>query len=1221
MNDAEGCRLVAYIGKPILAADLVTLPTRSIIKQSYDCRERMTPHGYLNGDGFGVGWYAPEVAAEDPTPCVFHSVKPAWNNSNLFNLSNKIITPLLFAHIRAATPGLPVSESSCHPFHHGRYMFMHNGEIAGHSKIRRFIVNGFGDVAYSFAMEHPSDSGLAFAIFLDHLEDVDKILTPDELRLTIEQVIIVIREAQDKVESTGLSLLNFVVSDGYSIVATRISHEAGNNDSPAASLYIAAGTGFVAGETPGEYRIAHGGGAKNVAIVSSEPLTDDNADWLQIPRNYVVLITEEINVLMAPIVIKGLDTWICKEKRKLSSELSKCLGRLNNRKRFGSAESITQVVSQNVSSLIADATQRQLISRLERQDSSNVHAPPRGPHRYVDFSENSLGLAEFGRDLKTAIRHGGTSKTDKRSINSYSCSNSSVLAVIICPIRKRVYSGLDSSRIHVIDLSDRSIFKSYKAHRRAVLCLSLLDDILASGSSDRDVKLWNAGTLECLAKVSCGAAVIAMHIVNDNIWVGLQDTWVRSFSISDVYRSTPEKAVSPVGSPHESTKGLGAGWRDDQSSITNKVLQTEGSHCGFVLDMVVVGRWMCSAAGDGSIKTYDYSQVGGVGDGCNWHSPHRLAGPQLFGHRGSVMALAADQRSDELYSASIDMTVKCWDIESNTCKRTLVGHKFGILSLALSPTVLYSGDLGGQIRLWCRREWQPLKTLGVNSHAIQCLFWSGSLFSGGSDAMIREWGDHKHDGTCKLPSSDERRDIQSVIHTPTESLLTALSEFIAIRSISQGVLHREECWTAAKFLRARLQSIGAAVKLATVAEGQNPVVLARLGEDKLKPTVVVYGHYDVQPAKNESWKSDPWVATSIDGYIYGRGTTDAKGPILATIFAVKDLVDENSLPVNVVFIYEGEQERSHDARVGLFEVMAANKEMFEGGVDTILISNNYWLDDQRPCLTYGMRGNINLEVTIDGPSHDLHSGMDGGVVAEPLVDLTAVLASLVDARGMVLAPGFYDKVRDVSPAEFALYDDIDFDLESYRQSLGVEFSVNDHNSPTGILMSRWRNPALSITGIQTSSGEHVTNIAKRAVGQFSVRYVPDQTSGELVQLLTQHLSHEFRKRRSPNRLHVNTLHTADWWLGDPFSDIFRSAEKAIENVWKMKPIYVREGGTMSVTAVMEKYLNAPALHLPLGQSSDGAHLANERMSVNNIEKGREVIKVYLNEIGKALRPV
>ncbi|KNC84753.1 hypothetical protein SARC_03044 [Sphaeroforma arctica JP610] len=154
----------------------------------------------------------------------------------------------------------------------------------------------------------------------------------------------------------------------------------------------------------------------------------------------------------------------------------------------------------------------------------------------------------------------------------------------------------------------------------------------------------------------------------------------------------------------------------------------------------------------------------------------------------------------------------------------------------------------------------------------------------------------------------------------TEGLLGALSSFIAIPSVSGDPACKDHCWNASKFLSARLEAIGASVKLATAVEGQNPVVLARLGEDKSKPTVVVYGHYDVQPARHKYWKTDPWVATSIDGYIYGRGTTDDKGPILATIFAVQQLVEENALSVNMVFIYEGDQERSEGSSAGLLEV-------------------------------------------------------------------------------------------------------------------------------------------------------------------------------------------------------------------------------------------------------------------------------------------------------------
>ncbi|KNC84754.1 hypothetical protein SARC_03045 [Sphaeroforma arctica JP610] len=171
-------------------------------------------------------------------------------------------------------------------------------------------------------------------------------------------------------------------------------------------MYIASGTGFIPGETPGEYRMKHGGGAKNCAIVSSEPLTDDNADWMPIPRNYVVLITEDINVLMAPIVIQGLDTWVCKEKHKISADLSRCLERLNNRSNYGKGESLSQVVSQNVTSLIADSAQRQLISRMEKQEASNVHSG-NSKHSLDEINTNFISM----KSLSTGLGRAGSMTT------------------------------------------------------------------------------------------------------------------------------------------------------------------------------------------------------------------------------------------------------------------------------------------------------------------------------------------------------------------------------------------------------------------------------------------------------------------------------------------------------------------------------------------------------------------------------------------------------------------------------------------------------------------------------------------------------------------------------------------------------------------------------------------------------------------------------------------
>ncbi|CAD7699259.1 unnamed protein product, partial [Ostreobium quekettii] len=227
------CRLLAYVGDPILLAHLVLWPDRSIIKQSYDAQERkMNPslpshlcHGNLNGDGFGIGWYSQE--GSDTSPCVFTSVTPAWNNDNLARLSRKITSQLIFAHVRAAYPGMPVSEQNCHPFMWGRYMWMHNGVVGGFSKIKRRIVALLSDEAYNTVASFHSDSAASFALFLHHLPSMTAPQSPDVL----------LQAMQEEMEATSeTSLLNFVVSDGNTVIATR--YVSPDTEEPA-SLYFA----------------------------------------------------------------------------------------------------------------------------------------------------------------------------------------------------------------------------------------------------------------------------------------------------------------------------------------------------------------------------------------------------------------------------------------------------------------------------------------------------------------------------------------------------------------------------------------------------------------------------------------------------------------------------------------------------------------------------------------------------------------------------------------------------------------------------------------------------------------------------------------------------------------------------------------------------------------------------------------------------------------------
>ena len=224
------CRLTAYLGHPTLAADLVTRPSRSVIRQSFDARERLGgsggevyDRGHLNADGFGLGWYTSEAhhaaadkkSPEDLMPCVFTEVGPAWHNRNLHRLCQKIRSPIIFAHVRAAGPGMGVCHCACHPFEWGRYLFMHNGQVANFGKVRRKLLDSLSQCAYDFCIANSaSDSALAFALLIDQLPDPLTPISAQDLQQKLVFVIRIIKRALDEAQVVETSLLNFVVTDG-----------------------------------------------------------------------------------------------------------------------------------------------------------------------------------------------------------------------------------------------------------------------------------------------------------------------------------------------------------------------------------------------------------------------------------------------------------------------------------------------------------------------------------------------------------------------------------------------------------------------------------------------------------------------------------------------------------------------------------------------------------------------------------------------------------------------------------------------------------------------------------------------------------------------------------------------------------------------------------------------------------------------------------------------
>lgn len=282
------CRFVAYKGHEIFLADLLTRSSQSLIHQSFKARERAEP---LNGDGFGVGWYAQEV---DRVPCVLTSTQPAWANRNLKRLSEKIRSTCIFAHVRAATEGSAVTELNCHPFQSDEFLWMHNGVIGNFAGIKRKLRNSLNDSVYE-EVEGTTDSEHAFALFLQYLQRHRSDYDLGRLAKTLSKTIA--KLAHWSPASQGApSFCNFALTDGHSIVASRyVSDE---KEEPQ-TLYVAEGARFEV--LDGRYRMVKGGERTEAVIIASEPLTDAHEDWTLVPRNHMVTVSPELHVKIHPI--------------------------------------------------------------------------------------------------------------------------------------------------------------------------------------------------------------------------------------------------------------------------------------------------------------------------------------------------------------------------------------------------------------------------------------------------------------------------------------------------------------------------------------------------------------------------------------------------------------------------------------------------------------------------------------------------------------------------------------------------------------------------------------------------------------------------------------------------------------------------------------------------------------------------------------------------------
>ncbi|XP_038627175.1 cytosolic non-specific dipeptidase-like [Tachyglossus aculeatus] len=451
-----------------------------------------------------------------------------------------------------------------------------------------------------------------------------------------------------------------------------------------------------------------------------------------------------------------------------------------------------------------------------------------------------------------------------------------------------------------------------------------------------------------------------------------------------------------------------------------------------------------------------------------------------------------------------------------------------------------------------------------------------------------------------------------------------LAEWVAIQSVSAWPEKRGEIKRMMEVAAADIKRLGGTTELVdigkqTLPDGSQiplpPIVLGKLGSDPQKKTVCVYGHLDVQPAAREDgWDSDPFTLEERDGKLYGRGSTDDKGPVLAWLNALEAFQQtKKEIPVNVKFCLEGMEESGSE---GLDDLIFSQKDTFFKDVDYICISDNYWLGKKKPCITYGLRGICYFFIEVECSDKDLHSGVYGGSVHEAMTDLITLMGCLVDKKGKILIPGIDEAVAPVTEEELRLYEQIDFDLDEYARDIGAKTLL--HDSKKDILMNRWRFPSLSLHGIEgafSGSGAK-TVIPRKVIGKFSIRLVPDMTPEMVSSQVKDYLTKKFAELKSPNKFKVHTSHGGKAWVSDFNHPHYMAGRRAMKTVFGVEPDLTREGGSIPVTLTFQEATGKNVMLLPVGSADDGAHSQNEKLNRTNYIEGVKMLSAYLYEVSQ-----
>ena len=448
------------------------------------------------------------------------------------------------------------------------------------------------------------------------------------------------------------------------------------------------------------------------------------------------------------------------------------------------------------------------------------------------------------------------------------------------------------------------------------------------------------------------------------------------------------------------------------------------------------------------------------------------------------------------------------------------------------------------------------------------------------------------------------------IHQNRDRYIAELNEFLTIPSISNNAENRPDMERCASFLRGQLESIGMH-KAALFPTQGHPIVYGEWLGAPGKPTVLFYGHYDVQPVDPlELWISGPFQPTIRDGELYARGAVDDKGQVWMNLKAIEaHLEAQGTLPLNLKLLIEGEEEvgSSH-----LDAFIQSHQELLRA--DVALISDTPMFDRGIPSICYGLRGLAYFQLDLKGTSQDLHSGSFGGTVINPNFALAQIIHSLKDSDGRILIPGFYDDVAPMSDREKEELSRLPFDQERFRREVGAPELFGERGY--GTLERIWSRPTLEVNGLCGGfTGEGAkTVIPAVAMAKISMRLVPDQDPDRIARLFERHL-----KTVTPRsvELTLTRMHGGKPWLAPIDHPAIRAASRALEKGFGAAPVFVREGGSIPVVDTLAETLGLSTVLMGVGLPDENAHAPNEKLDLGNFQNGIVSVAHFFDEFSRS----